>query len=660
MNSVLLLRLLGQIQAAPSSQPIELSSTVAPEKPTNPIPLNLLLSQEGMILLVCAAGLGLLNWKSGDVKAGTTRKNAKAKAKWADRKAIRHARKVALTQLRERKRNSAAVWIVKPKQVQYPASMLQHQIVKQPNGKVIPSRWVVAPEMGPVPQDDKLIVKGEKHHWYDRRDQKWKAAETIWVPDTQRGTLVVGAPGSGKTFSAIDPMVRSIVEQGHSLLLYDFKYPGQTQAIAWYAEKLGYRVHVFAPGFPESDVLNLLDFLTGDPQEDAALARQLANVMNANFKLGQGQSSDPFFDQAGDQLVQAVMMLAKQMPHADLMTAQVILSAPQLVDRLFPEDSNLDPWIRKAFDQLFSVKDSDKTVSSIVGTATLNFTRLMMAKILACCVGESTLPLDIDGKTLIIFGLDRELRDVVSPIVATALHMIVNRNLFRKGGRKNPLYVVLDEFPTLLLRQVKNWLNESRSDGFNGILGIQNLTQLKKTYGDEDAKAIIGGCATKFIFNTGEPESAEYFSKLFGEEEVARRNISRSRSGGKGGNSTSRAIDVYTRKLVAPEEFTSLSPGEAVFTNPQYISNGVSYQPRRIQFHLPPWELELAGLIEQNWEPLRQRLIARTAQYQQIPTQEAVWQRMQEFDEQFPIPAAETPEEETTPSLMDMLANLLP
>ncbi|RMH43465.1 MAG: type IV secretory system conjugative DNA transfer family protein, partial [Gammaproteobacteria bacterium] len=404
---------------------------------------------------------------------------------------------------------------------------------------------------------------------------------------------------------------------------------------------------------PESDVINLLDFLTGDPQIDAALARQLANTMNKNFKLGATASGDPFFDNAGDQLVQAVMMLAKQMPSADLMTAQVILAAPQLVDRLFPESSGLDPWIRKAWDQIFSVKDSEKTVSSIIGTATLNFTRLMMAKILACCIGNTTLPLDIDGKQLIVFGLDREIRDVVSPIVATAIHMMVNRNLFRKGGRKDPLYVCVDEMPTLYLPQWSNWENESRSDGFNGIWGFQNKSQLEKIYGKELALAMMGGSATKFIFNPGEVESAEYFSKFFGDEEIARKNKSRSTGGG-GKPSTSTSIEVGTRKLVSPEEFICLPPGTCYMTNPAYSNDEMSYLPRRIKVNLPPWELELAEMIEKNWEKVRAKLIKRASVFQRVPTEEDVRRRMQEFDAKFPIPK----QDEAAPDPLSTLAGM--
>jgi len=629
---------------------------VSPQPKPNDSPLGglteLLMSPAGLILLGCGLVFAVLAWMNGgDVPSRSTPKNAKAKARWAEKKELFNARKLAIKQLNGRNRKSACVWIIRPTSLEYPESVLKRKKLK--NGKT--STTTPAPEQGAIPKETPVKVGSEKHSWHDKEAKCKKTAETIWIPDTQRSVMVIGAPGSGKTFSAIDPMIRSVIEQGHPIILYDFKYPAQTSAVAWYAEQLGYEISVFAPGFPESSVLNLLDFLTGDAEDDAPLARQLANTMNKNFRIGATGGGDPFFDAAGDQLVQAVIMLAKQMPYADLIMVNTILNMPQLIERICPESSGIDPWIRQAFGQIFSVKDSEKTVSSIVGTASLNFSRLMMARILACCVGKTTLPLDMNGKQMVVFGMDRELRDVVGPIIATVIHMLVNRNLFREGGRKDPLFCVLDELPTIYLPQLVNWENESRSDGFNGIIGFQNKSQLEKIYGREMTLAIMGGCATKFIFNPGEVESSEYFSKFFGDEEIARRNKSRSTSGGKGGNSFSHSVEVGTRKLIAPEEFLMLQPGEAIFTNPQYESKDGAYFPRRQKFNLPPWEIKLAGQIESNWHKTHERLLKSTVQT--IPNRGDIISRSECFQEQFPVPDPE--EAATGKPTFDALASIM-
>ncbi|MBC8123907.1 MAG: type IV secretory system conjugative DNA transfer family protein, partial [Gemmatimonadaceae bacterium] len=131
-------------------------------------------------------------------------------------------------------------------------------------------------------------------------DGFWKKdySRSLYLPNMERGTLVIGQPGSGKTYSAIDPLLRSAIRQGFPILLYDYKYPdeSQSEALAGYAIKRGYKVKVFAPTFPESEVVNVLDFLKDE--QDAETARQLAEVINSNFDK-KNSKEDGFFGDAG-------------------------------------------------------------------------------------------------------------------------------------------------------------------------------------------------------------------------------------------------------------------------------------------------------------------------------------------------------------------------
>ncbi|MFB2893636.1 type IV secretory system conjugative DNA transfer family protein [Aerosakkonemataceae cyanobacterium BLCC-F50] len=49
------------------------------------------------------------------------------------------------------------------------------------------------------------------------------ASPTVWFPHAERGILVIGAPGSGKTFSVIDRLVESAFQQGFPVIVYDKK-----------------------------------------------------------------------------------------------------------------------------------------------------------------------------------------------------------------------------------------------------------------------------------------------------------------------------------------------------------------------------------------------------------------------------------------------------
>lgn len=145
-----------------------------------------------------------------------------------------------------------------------------------------------------TPKCDSATLYIGRHKYKDKKPLKGSGGTPLYIPDAQRGTAVVGAPGSGKSFSAINPMIYSAIDQGFPICLYDFKYPTQAK-VASYAEKMGYEVHVFAPGFPESEVCNPLDFLRD--ATDAETARQLATVINKNFKIMAGGNEDAFFGQ---------------------------------------------------------------------------------------------------------------------------------------------------------------------------------------------------------------------------------------------------------------------------------------------------------------------------------------------------------------------------
>jgi type IV secretory pathway TraG/TraD family ATPase VirD4 len=426
-------------------------------------------------------------------------------------------------------------------------------------------------------------------------------SRSLLLPNMERGTLIIGQPGSGKTYSSGDPLVRSAIRQGFPIILYDYKYPdeGQAEAAVGYAVKHGYQVHVFAPTFPESQVVNIFDFLSGE--EDAETARQLAEVINSNFDK-KGSREDAFFGDAGKQLTQAILQLTRGTAYPDIIMAQAILGLKKLPERIYEAD--LNPWVSASFSQLVSLSDSEKTVASIVGTANRLFSRFMMPSLLNAFCGETTLPLYLEGKQIVVFGMNRKLRDVLAPLMAAIIHMMVTINTTTK--RKEPLVLSLDEAPTLYLPSLVKWLNELRSKGLVTILGIQNLAQLQETYGKENAQAIIGACATKFVFNPGEYKSAEEFANMLGEKQVNYQTKSSGSSGGKGSNNISE--QVQARKLFEPAQFLRLLRGHCIILSPGFRRRNEGYIPVSKGIVLPAHELAEVRKSSKAWPQIRQKL----------------------------------------------------
>jgi type IV secretory pathway TraG/TraD family ATPase VirD4 len=290
------------------------------------------------------------------------------------------------------------------------------------------------------------------------------------------------------------------------------------------------------------------------------------------------------------------------------MMAQAILSLPNLPARLeLASKEKLKVWTSRPLSQLISVKDSEKTAASIIGTAQRMFQRFLKRDFVGAFCGKTTLPLDLDGKQLIIFGLDRNNRDIVSPLLAAILHAIVTRNITRTVPRKDPLIVALDELPTFYLPALVNWLNEGREDGFVGILGYQNIAQLEKVYGKELTRAILGGTATKFIFNPQDSESAKLFSDYLGEMEI--KFNSKSQSTGKGGGSRSSNEHHQKRHLLEPAQFAKMGTGRAVVINPAYTRGTEAYVPLLQVLKVPKSDIEEMNWSESKWDFIRGKLI---------------------------------------------------
>lgn len=478
-----------------------------------------------------------------------------------------------------------------------------------------------------------------------KRNDKGKPVagkKTLWIPDANRGIAVCGGPGSGKTFSLINPAIRSAIQEGIPLCIYDFKYPEQAELLVPFAAKHGYDVKVFAPGFEESEVCNPLDFLHSP--DDALMARQIATVMNRNFALSANASEDKFFADAGDQLTQAMLMLAKGLPAPDILTASTILSLSKLPERIQAawersesgQGHPISQWVYLAFSQLLQLAGSEKTVSGVVGTASKVFSRFLSPELVGAFCGPTTLPLDLEGKRMIVLGLDRQRRDAVAPLVATILHMLVARNA--RSGRKDPFLVAVDELPTVYLPTLTQWLNENRSLGQVTLIGYQNLNQLEKAYSREISRAILGGCATKAIFNPQESESARMFSDYIGEEELTTRQ--KSRSTGKGGGSTSTGEHLHKRAIVESAQFNKFVAGKCVFINPAYGTRDEGSIPMITRITLPKEDIEADEWSRSKWEKVRQRLIERSKQefFSEEHSREQIAKRMAIAQEYFPAP----------------------
>ncbi len=447
--------------------------------------------------------------------------------------------------------------------------------------------------------------------------------KSIYLPNCQENILIVGSSGRGKSRSGIDPLFIANVLQGSTIFYYDFKgheNPSPSDKLVAFAREHGYKVwhleisatedaeaneHQKIGGKRLSCVLNLLDFLKGP--YDAEGAFQLATSLVRNFGLTESSNGNDFFTKAGIQLLQAVMMLAKRSDHPDLATCHKILSLPNLIGRL--KNAKLPQAIKVAFDNFLSTAGAEETAAGIASTASLLLSRFMNPKVLATFAGETTMPLDFDGRHLVIFKMNPQQKAIAAPLIAASIEMLVARNIYRP--RVNFLSVFLDEINSILITQLVDWLNQNRSSKFCAILGVQSFGFLESVYGKEAVNGIIGGCGTQIVLGLNDNYTAEYYSTQLGQEEIKIRQNSQNFGSGPGGNSRSVSDQHQTRHLMEIQQFRQMLKGKAIILNGGYTDGNESHLPIVQRIRIPKHDHLALDKSAAAWGETRQKLIKR-------------------------------------------------
>jgi type IV secretion system protein VirD4 len=406
----------------------------------------------------------------------------------------------------------------------------------------------------------------------------------LFLPQINRGTLVIGGAGSGKTANLILPAAISALLQDYTVALFDYKYENQglAEILVPVAIDRGYQVRTFAPGGLLSGTYNVCDGVKDST--NLAGAREVVGCIVRNTS-DKEVKNDGFFDPGGRSILEGAFLMArwiaeqlKNSAYANILMVHQILVMPELTKRLILNRDSIPPWIYAAFSILTSSaggNGKNETEAGLLANAVKVLSPMIVPDFLQSLVGASTFPrlsrnepLKIDGKQMLVFGCDQKNEAATLPLVATALEQIVSYNL--KYKRDKPLVVILDEFDALNLPVVLDWLNRYRSSGCSVIIGIQYLGQLEARYGKARAQGFQSSCSTKGWFNPGDAETATTMSKMFGEQEIELSNISKSTNSGKGGGGTSRSESkqLHQVDLLESHEPLNFPQGTCIIQSP--------------------------------------------------------------------------------------------
>ena len=340
-----------------------------------------------------------------------------------------------------------------------------------------------------------------------------------------RGTMVIGTPGSGKSFGVINPSIRQMIAKGFCLCIYDFKFPDLAQ-IAYYHYLLkkskdsdyNYSFHVI--NLNEVEKSKRVNPFHKKYIQTLAEAQEMAESMVSSLQKGgssSGGGSEAFFTQSAINFLSSCIYYFAKLENGKYSDLPHILSFmnrsyKEIFDTLFTNEeifSLLSPfktaYDNKAFDQL----------EGQIGTLKIFLSRLATKESFWVFSGDEVeLKItDRENPSIIILASDPGTQDINSALYSAVL----NRTLRLVNSKHNlPGGIIADEFPTIYIHKIDNVVATARSNRVAVLLGLQELPQLRQFYKKEVADTISAIVGNILSGSARDKNTLEWLEKLFG------------------------------------------------------------------------------------------------------------------------------------------------
>ena len=377
-----------------------------------------------------------------------------------------------------------------------------------------------------------------------------------------RSCIVVGSPGSGKSFTVINNYIKQLIEKGYSAYFYDFKYPDLSTLAYNHLLRFTHKYEVK----PQFCVINFDDprhshrcnplkaeFLT-----DIADSYEAANVTMLGLNRSWSQKQGDFFIESSVILFAAIIWFLKiyengkycTFPHAVELLMQkyeevftILMARPELEGYV---SAFVDAWKSGAVEQLAGQVASTKiALSRIISPSlywvmsgddfSLDINNPKAPKIL--CVGNNPERVAIYGAALSLYN---------SRIVK-----MINRKGQQKCG------VIVDELPTIFFKGLDQLVATARSNRVAVCLGMQDFSQLTRDYGEQESK-VIQNIVGNIISGQVVGDTARILSERFGKIVQQRQSLNINRE------DKSTGINTQLDNVIPASKISNLSQGEFV------------------------------------------------------------------------------------------------
>ena len=381
----------------------------------------------------------------------------------------------------------------------------------------------------------------------------------INVVNPFRATIVLGTPGSGKSFAVVNNYIKQQIEKSYSMYIYDFKFP-DLSTIAYnhmMNHQNGYKVkpQFYVINFDDPRRSHRCNPIHPDFMSDISDAYESAYTIMLNLNKTWVQKQGDFFVESPIILFAAIIWYLRiykngkycTFPHAiELLNRRyedvfpILTSYPELENYLSPF---MDAWQGGAMEQL----------AGQIASAKIPLSRMISPQ-LYWVMSASEFTLDINNPEepkILCVGNNPDRQNIYGAALGLYNSRIV-KLINKKGQLKSS--VIIDELPTIYFKGLDNLIATARSNKVAVCLGFQDFSQLVRDYGDKEAKVVINTVGNIF---SGQVvgETAKTLSERFGKVLQKRQSISINRQ------DVSTSINTQMDSLIPPSKISGLTQG---------------------------------------------------------------------------------------------------
>jgi hypothetical protein len=413
------------------------------------------------------------------------------------------------------------------------------------------------------PQEERLLENEysinlpAKYHLKGKVRNSW-----INIINCFRSVLVLGSPGSGKSYFVIRHIITQHLAKGFSMFVYDFKFDDLT-VIAYNHYLKNKNRYVVEPGFyiinfddlTRSHRCNPLDKENMLDITDAAeSARTILMGLNREWIKRQGD----FFVESPINFLTAIIWYLRKYQDGEFCTLPHVIELMQVeYDKLFSilrTEKEIDVLINPFVNAY--IHDVMEQLEGQIASGKVAMARLSSPQLYYVLSGND-FSLDIndpESPKILCFGNNPQKIQTYGAVLSLYVNRLV-KLINKKGKLKSSL--IFDEFPTIYLNNIDSLIATARSNKVATCLGVQDFSQLKKDYGKDQADVIMN-ITGNIISGQVTGETAKQLSERFGKIMQDRTSFSINR------NDTSVSRSKQLENAIPASKIASLSSGEFV------------------------------------------------------------------------------------------------